>query len=49
VINCPFEIEHAINNEIVDTLTAGYVFDSIDCDYGNSLNIGLIVDLESGV
>jgi len=48
IINCPSEIEISINNEVIDTLTAGSVYDNTDCQCEGTINIGLSVDLSTG-
>lgn len=48
LINCVFNIEISINNKIVDTLNAGSVFENLDCECENTLNTGLMINLESG-
>lgn len=48
IINCVFDIELSINNEIVDTLNAGSVYVNNECQCENTLNVGLSIDLEAG-
>ena len=48
IINCPSEIEISINDKIIDTLTAGSVYNNTDCQCEDTLNIGLAVDLNTG-
>ena len=48
IINCVFEIEISLNNVVIDTLTAGSVYSDNDCQCDNSLDIGLLLNIEEG-
>ena len=48
LLNCVWDIELSINNEIVYTLNARSVYDNKECQCEDTTDIGLSIDLEAG-
>jgi heat shock protein HslJ len=48
IMNCPFEIEIAVDGEKAGTLDARSFYSDIDCYCKNSADIGLVIPLEKG-
>lgn len=48
IINCVFDIEISVDNKVIGHLDASSVFSDTICQCESSINIGLLLNLETG-